>query len=92
MGIDFNQVPMVKTTRYVFFRRDSKRAIPKHMIYPSIWSGKKLPKAGDVLFPGLAAENSKFKSFTVKDIEEHCICSKLKCYYSKGELEFVDDK
>lgn len=86
------EVPTVEIPRYVFFRKDSKRAVRKHMVYPGIWCGKKLPKAGDILFPGLAADNSKFKSFTVKEIEEHCINSKLKCYYSKGELEFADDK
>ena len=85
------EVPMVETTRYVFFRKDSKRAVTKHMIFPGIWSGKKLPKAGDVLFPGLAADNSKFKSFSIRDIEEHCINSRLKCYYSKGELELAED-
>lgn len=84
--IDMSEVPMVKY-RNVFYRKSSKKTMQIHMVFPEIWCGKELPQAGDVLFPGLSS-NKQFKSFTTKEIEQYCIKNNLRCYYSKGELEF----
>lgn len=71
----------------VFFRKISKKAMQKHMVFPAIWSGPRYPVDGDGLFPGLS-ENSSWKNMDVKDIEEYCIKNNLICFYGKGQLSF----